>query len=95
MTLSGEEFLRRFVRHVLPRGFVKVRHYGFLANRHREEKLKLCRQLLVAVALAAIFGTAAPLTPPAAAEASTCPKCGGRRFVRLELVPGVAVADTS
>ena len=94
MTLSGEEFLRRFVRHVLPRGFVKVRHYGFLANRHRAEKLKLCRLLLVAVMLAAIFGTAAPSTP-AGAEAPTCPKCGGRRFVRLELVPGVAVADTS
>ncbi len=46
MTLSGEEFARRFVQHVLPRGFVRVRHYGLLANRGREEKLALCRRLL-------------------------------------------------
>src|SRR5262249_20265927 len=37
MTLTAEEFLRRFVQHVLPKGFVKMRHYGLLANRHREE----------------------------------------------------------
>src|SRR5262245_26650720 len=35
MTLEGVEFLRRWVQHVLPRGFVKIRHYGLLANRHR------------------------------------------------------------
>jgi hypothetical protein len=59
LTLSGAEFARRFVQHVLPRGFVRVRHYGLLANRGREEKLALCRRLLrveamsVAVALLA------------------------------------------
>jgi hypothetical protein len=40
MTLSAEEFLRRFLLHVLPRGFVKIRHYGLLANRHREANLE-------------------------------------------------------
>jgi hypothetical protein len=39
LTLSGVEFLRRFVQHVLPRGFVKVRHYGLLANRVRVAQL--------------------------------------------------------
>src|SRR5262249_52295516 len=47
MTLSAEEFLRRFVQHVLPPGFVKTRHYGLLANRDRDEKLRACRRLLL------------------------------------------------
>ena len=47
MTLSADEFLRRFMQHVLPKGFVKVRHYGLLANRQREEKLALCCLLLL------------------------------------------------
>jgi Putative transposase/Transposase zinc-binding domain len=53
-TLSGEAFARRFVQHVLPRGFVRVRHYGLLANRGREAKLAVCRRqrLVRAVAVA-------------------------------------------
>ncbi len=47
MTLSGEEFARRFLQHVLPSGFVRIRHYGLLANRGRREKLRQCRLLLV------------------------------------------------
>jgi hypothetical protein len=46
MTLSAEEFLRRFLLHVLPRGFMRIRHYGLLANRHRGPKLARCRELL-------------------------------------------------
>ena len=46
MTLSAEEFIRRFLIHVLPDGFQRIRYYGFLANRHRGEKLALCRQRL-------------------------------------------------
>ena len=46
MDLSAEEFIRRFLLHVLPDGFQRIRYYGFLSNRHREEKLALCRQLL-------------------------------------------------
>ncbi len=46
MSLTAVEFLRRFLIHVLPKGFVRIRHYGFLANRHRQEKLARCRQLL-------------------------------------------------
>ena len=87
MTLSAEEFLRRFLQHVLPRGFVKIRHYGLLANRGREEKLALCRRLLLpqtaAAALSQPSGNSAqpvqPTTPP------HCPKCGGCRIVRMEL----------
>ena len=46
MTLSAEEFIRRFLLHVLPRGFHRIRYYGFLGNRYRKEKLEHCRQLL-------------------------------------------------
>ena len=46
MTLSAEEFTDRFLLHVLPTGFVRIRHYGFLANRNRVEKLERARELL-------------------------------------------------
>jgi hypothetical protein len=48
MTLPAEEFLRRFLLHVLPRGFMRIRHFGLLANRHRKAKLERCRVLLAA-----------------------------------------------
>jgi hypothetical protein len=48
MTLPAGEFLRRFLLHTLPPGFQRIRHYGFLANIHRKEKLALCRRLLAA-----------------------------------------------
>jgi hypothetical protein len=46
MTLAASEFIRRFLLHVLPKGFMRIRHYGYLANRHRRQKLALCRRLL-------------------------------------------------
>ncbi len=46
MTLTADEFLRRFLLHVLPKGFVRIRHYGLLASRNVNTKLDLCRQLL-------------------------------------------------
>ena len=46
MTLAANEFIRRFLLHVLPDGFQRIRYYGFLANRYREQKLARCRQLL-------------------------------------------------
>jgi hypothetical protein len=89
MTLSAEEFLRRFVQHVLPRGFVKMRHYGLLANAQRAQKLQQCRQLLAVPPKVA----AAPGEETAASDAAQiepaalprCPNCGGCRLVRLEL----------
>ena len=46
MTLGAGDFIRRFLLHVLPNGFRRIRYYGFLGNRHREEKLAVCRRLL-------------------------------------------------
>jgi hypothetical protein len=99
MTLSAEEFLRRFVQHVLPKGFVKVRHYGLLAPRGRDERLALCRRLLlpatVPVALPGHAG-AANVSP---AREPSCPQCGGHRLVARELpkavVPGSRRGDSS
>jgi hypothetical protein len=48
MTLPADEFIRRFLQHTLPDGFHRIRHIGFLANRHRTAKLALCRELLAA-----------------------------------------------
>jgi hypothetical protein len=99
MTLSAEEFLRRFVQHVLPRGFVKIRHYGLLANGQRAEKLPLCRRLLAvpqslaAAPAAAADSDAAKIEPAALPH---CPNCGGCRFVRIALPKSDALgSDTS
>jgi hypothetical protein len=46
MTLSSDEFIRRFLLHVLPDGFQRIRYYGFLGNRYRKQKLEQCRRLL-------------------------------------------------
>jgi hypothetical protein len=49
MTLDALEFMRRFLLHVLPRGFVKIRHFGFLANRERKRALALGSALLISI----------------------------------------------
>jgi hypothetical protein len=78
MSLSLDEFLRRFLLHLLPKGFVRIRHFGFLANRRRATLLPLCRQALTAVQ---------PQTQPeASAPKETrplwlCPNCGGPMVV--------------
>ena len=61
MTLEAVEFIRRFLLHVLPSGFVHIRHFGFLANRKRKQKLALCRSLLHAPS---------PVIPPGTPVAS-------------------------
>jgi hypothetical protein len=86
MELRAEEFLRRFLLHVVPTGFVRIRHYGVLANRTRQEKLTRARQLLAIVA-------ATPLLSPGAAPASDttlapitaarCPLCAGTQWRRI------------
>jgi hypothetical protein len=84
MTLDTVEFLRRFVQHVLPKGFVKIRHYGLLANAQRAERLALCRRLLLVAGVAALLGGVAtePVEP---APAWSCAQCGGSRLIYREL----------
>jgi len=73
MTVSLDEFLRRFLLHLLPKGFVRIRHFGFLANRRRSTLLPLC--------FAALGKVPAPREPETTAQESDplwrCPKCGG------------------
>jgi hypothetical protein len=79
MTLSACEFLRRFLLHVLPSGFMRIRHYGFLANRHRQTQLALCRRLLNSNSLdtAQTDGQANDdALPNVVDHAARCPRCG-------------------
>ena len=76
MTLPGAEFLRRWLQHVLPRGFVRIRSCGLLANRHRDEKLARVRWLLLAESAA---GSSAPPEKPEPRKPK-CPHCGGNQW---------------
>ena len=76
MTLSPDEFIRRFLLHTLPRGFHRIRHYGLLAGATRKASLKRARQLLK-VAPPAHDGM--PVDPPNVRP--PCPCCGGQMIV--------------
>ena len=80
MTLEADESLHRFVQHVLPRSFVKIRHYGLLAKRQREIRLAACRRLLLVTNVTAALPRmdAASIEP---AQLRCCPQCGGSRLV--------------
>jgi hypothetical protein len=90
MTLSAEEFLRRFLLHVLPRGLVKIRHYGLLANRRRQASLECCRRLLLVrvVAQALVEPAAVALAVP------LCPWCGQGRLVRVRRLPRLGFSES-
>jgi len=96
--LRAEEFLRRWVQHVLPPGFMKMRHYGLLANRGRTERLALCRALLaVWGVLCCVLGAADP-AEESARRRRCCPNCGSEQWQKVaQLQPGeiaeVAVAE--
>ncbi len=75
MTLTADEFIRRFLLHTLPDGFHRIRHYGFRANGHRAEKLALCRALLAAPPLGDAPRPARGTTNGSSFD--HCPCCGG------------------
>src|SRR3989442_15319221 len=75
MTLRADEFRRRFCLHVLPKGFVRIRFYGFLAPRRRTEDLPRCRRVLDAGPQQALVTPSGEATPPASPP--PCPRCGG------------------
>jgi hypothetical protein len=78
MTLDAAEFIRRFLLHILPSGFVRIRQFGFLANRVRKEKLVLCRKLLFTSAIG-ITGCVA------AKDLKRCPVCKVGNMIRIGL----------
>jgi hypothetical protein len=101
MTLDGLEFVRRFLQHVLPAGFVRIRHFGLLANRCRDDKLARCRELLgqppsppVPTTLdeealeSCVVGTGGEGEPDTAIESlPCCPACGVGRMRVVEAIP--------
>jgi predicted Zn-ribbon and HTH transcriptional regulator len=100
MTLSADEFLRRFLLHVLPDGFQRIRHYGLLGNRHRAENLARCRELL---------GVSAPMSEPqgdyrerhrqlTGEDPLRCPQCRVGQMLRVAVLPAqvlIAAWDSS
>jgi hypothetical protein len=100
MTLDALEFMRRFLLHVLPRGFVKIRHFGFLANRERKRALPLCSVLLSSTQPAIDAGRAENSSSPR--EIRLCPYCQGTlvpvarlTFVQLQARNLIPALDTS
>jgi len=87
MTLDVREFIRRFLIHVLPKGFHRIRHYGLFASANRAETIARARELLGLAAPA--FEEAAEIDPATAQPiAQPCPHCGGRMFVIETFEPG-------
>jgi len=91
LTLQTPEFIRRFLLHTLPRGFVRIRYYGFLANRQRNERLEHCRRLLGVTPAPAeatnektLHAEADPQEP-----CQRCPACQRGKLVVIEVVPPV------
>jgi hypothetical protein len=94
LSLPSEEFLRRFLLHVLPKRFVRIRYFGFLASRCRTPQLAQCRQ-----ALAVAPAPSLEPTPPARPRATwPCPRCGGamrviERLTARQLLHEALLAD--
>ena len=98
MRLEAEEFIRRFLLHVLPRGFMRIRHFGFLANRAKQQNLTRCRQLLG-------LPPDGPQPPPKSApellfeltgiDLSRCPYCKRGTMVVIEQWPGPSLRPIS
>jgi len=78
MTVTTDEFLRRLLLHVLPRGFARIRHFGFLSARRRRESIAIIRQVLTA---APRPRSPTPTTTPPPATTWPCPCCGGAMII--------------
>jgi hypothetical protein len=91
MSLAGPEFIRRFLMHVLPPRFVRIRHYGFLANCVRETRIERIRELLEPPAMPEIIATEAGVEPGVIIEIDDtdrdppCPRCKKGRLRVIEL----------
>ena len=98
MTLDALEFIRRFLLHVLPDGFMRVRHFGFLANRAKKRALPQCRKLLG-------LSSALPELPKKSAhdlllvltgiDLSRCPRCQKGTMIVIDELPKVLRWDSS
>ena len=90
MTLGVAEFVRRFCLHLLPKGFVKIRHFGFLSNRQRQRRVAQARTLLPPIPSSAADASKPNSATAGESEAPpgvVCPYCGSRRLWLVEIVP--------
>ncbi len=91
MPLDAFEFIRRFLLHILPHQFFKIRHYGLLANRHRKAKIRCCREIL-GVDVEAMEKTSESqswqelILELTCVDVTMCPVCGEGRMVSKELL---------
>jgi len=97
LTLTADEFLRRFLLHIVPRGFMRIRHFGLLANRTRRATLTRCRTLLGQSPLddAQPESLAVLMQRVTGIDRARCPVCGEGRMQIVVLVMAVAPPDTS
>ena len=87
MTLTAEGFIRRFLLHILPPGFQRIRYFGFLSNRHRAAKLARCRELLGTPEPEAPAGEeddGGPDQDPTGTSIRPCPACRDGHMIRIE-----------
>jgi hypothetical protein len=94
MTLDVREFTRRFLLHILPSGFVRIRHYGFLANRCRSERLEHCRKLLASSTnQAPTFEALSMISDQSGTdhEPELCPVCRKGRMLILQKLESVRI----
>ena len=82
MALDATEFIRRFLLHVLPKGLVRIRYYGWMANRGRPQRAEQGRALLAAQAIETL-----PTTAAVSLGGRRCPECGGAIEVVEVIVP--------
>ena len=99
MALDASEFLRRFLLHVLPNGFVRIRHYGFLSNRLRHEKVAACRALLDSDS-APECPTASLFIEPVVNDVGpvstiVCPRCGKGCMFVVDYLPSTPIGSES
>ena len=83
MTISADEFIRRFLIHILPSGFMKIRHYGLLGNRNKTAKLNICKQLTnTPILLRHKIPTLELIKEITGRDLSKCPNCGSNKLSR-------------
>ena len=88
MTLSAEEFIRRFLMHILPTGFMKIRHYGFLSSRGKQKKLNICKiQTGTSLKKRETLSTETLIQKILGRKPSQCPSCGFCGLLRTGLAP--------
>jgi hypothetical protein len=91
MALDANEFIRRFLMHILPSGFTKIRHYGFLSSREKQKKLKICKiQTRTTLVPKEKLSAEQLIQKLIGRNPSQCPRCGYIGLLRTGLAPPAA-----